>query len=473
MDLRLGAKVRALRRQEGLTQARLAEKLGISASYLNLIEHDKRPLTAPLLIQLASHFDLDVASFGQDRDAELESDLLEVFGDAMFEGMGLTNVGVRELSRTTPEVARAVVHLYQHYRNAYTQASRLAHTVADGQDLGGRTRLPSEEVTEFIHAARNWFQPLEDAAEELWKTASLQSIELRHGLTRYLETLGIRVRYAPAKGNAIRRYDPGRKELVLSEGLARSARHFQLSHQIALITLSDTLDELTRSDLLRSEASRVLGRMVLANYFAGALMMPYADFYAACEAERYDIDLLARRYGATFEQVCHRMTTLRKPGQEGIPFHFLKIDTAGNISKRFSASGIRFARFGGACPRWNVSMALLDPGRLRVQVSRMPDGTGYFCVARTIVKNAGAYRAPEVVHSIGLGCELEHAHRMVYADGMDIGGMEAVPIGVTCRLCERRGCEQRAFPSLSAELELDENVRGLGFYADPDESDGD
>ncbi|HHO51665.1 MAG TPA: XRE family transcriptional regulator [Deltaproteobacteria bacterium] len=465
MKLRLGVKVRALRRREGLTQVRLAERLGISASYLNLIEHDKRPLTAPLLIKLASLFELDVTTFGSEQDSALESDLLEVFGDPMFEGMGLTNVVVREVISSAPEVGRAVLELYRSYRNAEAQAARLALTVADGQDMADtHARLPSEEVTAFVQQHRNHLPALEEGAMALWRDARLQPDDLCTGLARHLESLGIRVRFCPAKAGAIRRYDPGRRELSLSDGLARSARRFQLAHQVALITLADTLDELSSSDGLKSEASRALCRMVLANYFAGAVMMPYTGFHTACEAERYDIDLLARRYGATFEQVCHRMTTLQRSGQEGVPFHFLKVDTAGNISKRFSASGIRFARFGGACPRWNVSMSLLSPGRLRIQVSKMPGGAHYFCVARTVRRSAGGFRAPEIVHAIGLGCELSYAGRLVYADGMDLSSVEVVPIGVTCRLCDRPRCEQRAFPSLGAELHLDENVRGFGFY---------
>lgn len=463
----LGSKVRALRRKEGLTQVRLAEKLGISASYLNLIEHDRRPLTAELLIKLASLFDLDLTTFATQRDSRLESDLLEVFDDPMFEGMGLTNTGVRACTSDIPEVARAVVELYRNYRNAVDQASRLALTMADDQDVDTvRVRLPSEEVTEFIHLHGNHFPALEEAAETLWRRAGLRANAMREGLTRHLEDRGITVRFVPHRKGAIRHYDPGRKELLLSEGLSRSGRHFQLIHQIGLLTLEDLLDDLVKSDDLQSEGSRTLCRMVLANYFAGAVMMPYRDFHAACEAEKYDIDLLARRYGATFEQICHRMTTLRRPGHEGVPFHFLKIDAAGNISKRFSASGIRFARFGGSCPRWNVSMALLNPGPLRVQLSDMPDGTRYFCVARTVVRGVGGWRSSQIIHSIGLGCEVEHADRLIYAEGMDLDALDAVPIGVTCRLCKRKDCEQRAFPSLGADLRLDENVRGLGFYAE-------
>jgi predicted transcriptional regulator len=199
--------------------------------------------------------------------------------------------------------------------------------------------------------------------------------------------------------------------------------------------------------------------------------MPYERFLAAAKATRYDVELLGHRFRTSFEQVCHRLSTLQRPGSEGVPFHFLKIDTAGNISKRFSASGIRFARFGGACPRWNVARAFMSSHDLRIQISRMPAGETYFCVAKVVRRRHGGYRAAETVHAVGLGCRLTDARQLVYADGFDLEAFDdqVVPIGVTCRLCERRDCDQRAFPSLQQPLKLDENVRGVGFYSTVDE----
>ena len=182
------------------------------------------------------------------------------------------------------------------------------------------------------------------------------------------------------------------------------------------------------------------------------------------KTERYDIDILARRFQASFEQVCHRLTTLRRPGAEGVPFHFLRIDIAGNISKSFSASGIRFARFSGACPRWNAHAAFLTPGLIRTQISEMPDGRKYFCIARTLQKDTGGYRGQHAMQALGLGCEMGHAKELVYADGVRLD-QPPVPVGVTCRLCERTDCEQRAFPPLQQALKIEENIRRTSFYA--------
>jgi predicted transcriptional regulator len=210
----------------------------------------------------------------------------------------------------------------------------------------------------------------------------------------------------------------------------------------------------------------VLARVSLANCFAGAVLMPYGPFLAAAEAERYDIELLGHRFRTSFEQVCHRLTSLRRKDRAGVPFHFIRVDLAGNISKRFSASGIPFARFGSACSKWNVFHAFMTPGRIRRQLSRMPDGRTYFCIARTLRKGAGGFHAPHPVQAIGLGCEVRHARELVYADGVDLDSPSVlVDIGTSCRLCPRKDCAERAFPSLERPLRIDEDVRGASFFS--------
>ena len=200
--------------------------------------------------------------------------------------------------------------------------------------------------------------------------------------------------------------------------------------------------------------------------------MPYRAFLESARTFRYDIELLERRFGVSFEQVCHRLTTLRRPGEEGVPFHFIRVDIAGNISKRYSASGIRFARFSGLCPRWNVHSAFMTPGMVRTQVSRMSDGTTYLCVARTVRQSLGGFGAAHPLHAISLGCEVSHAKHLIYGDSVDVHNPNvAVPIGITCRLCERMDCEQRAFPPMHRKLGIDENLRGKSFYT-PAPGDG-
>jgi predicted transcriptional regulator len=239
---------------------------------------------------------------------------------------------------------------------------------------------------------------------------------------------------------------------------------------IGLLTQEALLDRLVDDPALTLTESAALARVALANYFAAALLMPYEPFLEAARQERYDVEILAHRFRVGFEQACHRLTTLRRTGREGVPFHLIRIDVAGNISKRFSASGITFARYSGACPRWNVFSALLAPGEIRTQISRMPDGRTYFCIARTVRKGDRGWRASPTIHAIGLGCDVGHAKELVYADGIDLKTAEAtaVPIGVTCRLCERTDCEQRAMPRVGSPLRVDGDVRGIAFYASTD-----
>jgi predicted transcriptional regulator/DNA-binding XRE family transcriptional regulator len=467
---RLGPKVRALRRREGLSQVQLAERLGISPSYLNLIESNRRPLPATLLIKLVQLFGTDLHAFGADDDARLVSDLLEVFSDPLFDAYQLASTDLRDLAVNHPQMARAMMALYTSYKTQRGASEALASKL-DGEEAAGpeQSLLPSEEVSDLIQSRMNYFPELEEGAEELWKKGRLEPEDLYPGLVRYLDKHhGVLVRIArgEAERGILRRYDTEKKILTLSELLPTRSRTFQLAHQAALLTDRARIDRMVADGHLTTDESRGLARVALANYFAGAVLMPYTRFLEACREERYDLDVVGRRFRVGFEQLCHRYTTLRRPGAEGVPFHMIRIDVAGNISKRFSASGIRFARFSGACPRWNVFAAFMTPGMIRIQLSRFTDGAVYFCLARTIHKDSGGYHAQQPVQSIGLGCRVEHAREMVYSDGIDFENTHtATPVGVTCRLCERSDCEQRAFPSLRHPLQVDENVRGVSLYA--------
>jgi len=450
-----------------MTQVQLAEAMGISASYLNLIEHEKRPLSAALLIKLSEIFDVDVRSFAKGADQGLRNDLMEIFADPMFDGIGMTNADVKELLANAPTIGQAVISLYRSH-----QSLRQSQVNAQSADFSTGPSLPSEDVTDFLHRHMNYFPSLEDAAEQLWSNGSLDRNDLYRGLVLLLQRVyGVQVRVVEmnAMGGAVRRYVPERRLLMLSEVLEPTSRNFQLAQQIGFMGHSQTIDNIVSDEKFGSKDSRALVRIALANYFAGALLMPYQSFLDAAKAVRYDIDLLRHRFRASFEQVCHRLTNLRRPGASGVPFHFVRVDIAGNISKRYSASGMQFARFSGACSRWNVFAAFLTPGMIRVQVSQMPDGASFFSIARTMTKSVWAFGAPHAVHAIELGCDSRYAKELVYADGIDLSDANAnIPIGTTCRLCTRMDCEQRAVPAAAHPLQVDENVRGISFYAGGD-----
>jgi len=467
----LGGKIRALRRQRSLTQVQLADRLGISASYLNLIEHNRRSLSAPLLIRMAEVLDLDLKTLSAEGQARTVADLMEVFGDALFEAHDVTTAELRELASASPTAAQAVVALYRAYRNAREGSEALAATLSDGALDGiDASHLPTEEVSDLIQRHLNHFPELEGGAEALWAGAGLDQENLYAGLVACLERLGVSVRVlrtAEMQG-AVRRYDPERRVLALSEVLRRGSRNFALAYQLGVLTQEAVIERIVAEPLLTSDASRALARVALANSFAGAVLMPYGRFLAAARSERYDIELLGHRFRTSYEQTCHRLTTLRRPGAEGVPFHMVRVDIAGNISKRFSGSGLRFARFSGACPRWNVFEAFTTPGLIRTQLSRLPDGSTYFWIARTVTRDKGGFLAPRSVVAIAMGCEARRAGELVYADGVALDSPGAVvPVGITCRVCERMDCEQRAFPPLQHPLAVNPHVRGVSFYAPP------
>jgi hypothetical protein len=466
--MKIGTRLRSIRLQKQLTQTELARRLGVSPSYLNLLEHDRRSLTSRLLLKVAQELDVDFRTFGQE-DAQLRATLSEILTDPVFDGLSITAPEVRDVVAAHPAFARALQALHARYTQARGSLETLGAQLLEEQPSADRVRLASEHVSDFLERHQNHFPTLEDEAARIWSEARLAGEDLFSQLARYLERVhGTRVRICTVEemAGAVRRYDAAQRELRLSEVLRRGSRNFQLAQQIALLSTSDALDALAADPMFAAPSARALGRVALAGYVAAAVLMPYDAFLDAAERERYDVELLGHRFRVGWEQTCHRLTTLRRPGRQGVSFYMMRVDMAGNISKRFSAAGIQFPRFSGLCPLWNVHAAFAQPGRVRVQVSRLPDGHMVLAIARTVRREVGSFRQPEVLYSVGIGCDVADARKLVYADALNLDNpTSAVPIGITCRLCERSDCTARAFPSLREPLQVDENVRGVSFYA--------
>jgi len=468
--MRIGGRLRRLRQERRLTQAHMARELGISASYLTLLESNQRPVTVRVLVRLVEKFHVDLKEFAADTDQRLSLELMEAFSDPIFESAGVKATDVQELVAALPAVGRAVLDLYEGYRHHLP--TDVDTGAGDDAAEAPPVTIPSEEVTEFIQRRLNYFPELEEVAEALWTEHGLAIHTLDQGLTALLAkryAIGVEIRPAEAMNSHLRRYDQLNRRLEISEMQPPSSRLFQIAHQIAFLAHHDLIDRIVDEGSFTSEEARALMRAALANYFAGAVLMPYRLFRDAATSVRYDVDILRSRFGVSFEQVCHRLTTLRRPGAEGVPFHFIRVDIAGNISKRFSASGIHIARFGAACPRWNVYDAFATPGMIRVQLSRMPDDKTFFCIARTTGR-ANAFTGGGLPHrigqrAVGLGCDVRFASEIVYADGLNLADPQMVtPIGVSCRTCPRTDCAERAMPSLHQKLHIDENVRGPSTY---------
>ena len=261
----------------------------------------------------------------------------------------------------------------------------------------------------------------------------------------------------------LRALDRRRGTLTLNGALPPESRRFLIAHQLAAIEFAGAIDEIVQGASVSSSEARNLLRIGLANYAAGALTMPYARFRSTARQMRHDIDRLCRRFGVSFEQACHRLSTLQRAGAEGIPFYFCRVDMAGNITKRHSATRLQFARFGGACPLWIVHEAVAIPDRIVVQHAETPDGVRYVSMAKGLVKPSGSFTRSPRRYAVTLGCEAEHAADFVYADALDRTA-PPIPIGISCRLCPRDDCDQRAFPPADRDIAVDPDWRGTVPY---------
>jgi predicted transcriptional regulator/transcriptional regulator with XRE-family HTH domain len=458
----IGGKIRRLRRQRQVSQADLAAAVGISASYLNLIEHNRRNITVPLLFKFAGFFGIEAGELADSDDSRLEGDLMEAFGDDIFADSDLTNQEIRDLAFSNPVAARAVLHMYDKYRELSLNKSHSSDE--DGED--GPHHRATDAISDFLQENANHFPTLETAAERIRDDIDNASDSFEQGLRTWLgNVFGMDWRMVSLPHGIARRTSGNGRIIEVSDVLPPESTLFGIAHQIGLMAASSDIDAIIEQSNLGEGDGPALARNVLASYFAAALIMPYQAFLNACETHRYDVDRVARRFNVSFEQACHRMTTLQRPGASGIPLHLVRTDIAGNISKRFSLSGIHIPRHSGACPRWNVYSAFLQPGRINVQISQMPDGESYFCIARSFEKGGYRHNAPRQNFSIGLGCHISQARRMIYSDGLDLSNpTQAVSIGVGCRICPRMECEQRAHPPADHRFRIDNSQRAVSLY---------
>jgi XRE family transcriptional regulator, fatty acid utilization regulator len=510
---KLGKRVRRLRESLQLTQVEMAKRLNMSASYLNLIEHDQRPLTLKLLLRLGEVFDVDLNAFSESEEGRVVTDVAEVLVDPVFRGRAITQDEVRDVVGASPDLARAVLDLYRAYRSAREEAGSLGEELRNREVLAGinyefrdlvasirsfaeilqdnpdldveqrrrftsiilenskrlvplfsgllnvdrdgeaaaavDARPPAEDVADFLQMHASHFPGLEDAAEEIRRAAGIDTVGEYERLASCLaREHGIIVRIEAAEAGHPRsnlRIERGR--LDLPEMLSLDERSLAVAKCLALVRSRDAIARCADAVRWPSAEARDLMLSALADYVAEAVLMPYERFQAAAREFRYDLDRLQRRFCVGVEQVCRRLTSLQRPGARGIPFHLLKVDMAGNVLSRFSASGIRIPRYGGICSLWNVHAAFLSPGMTRAQVSRMPDGTSYFSIARTVPGEGQGMLRSHHLAAIELGCEASLAADIVYADGLDLRDVSAgTPVGPTCRLCERPDCRHRVLP---------------------------
>jgi predicted transcriptional regulator/DNA-binding XRE family transcriptional regulator len=460
-SLYAGTSVRALRRRLRLSQGEMAMRLGISVSYLSQIETDGRPLTAAVALALAAAYPADWSTIDEGEGTRLLAALAEAAAEPLLPEPPPPPDALARAAEQQPELARRFVALHAAWRRAEDQLQRLDDAYDTGAPMG--SRLPWDEVRDWFHDAGNYVDALDTGAEAIGGDIPPGALALAARLRR---RHGIDVR--PPAGDeppALRAFDAARGVLSLDPALPAESRAFQLAHQLARIELAGPIAAVSAAAGLRSpEAARLLS-VGLANYAAGAILMPYEAFRQEARRVRHDIDRLRRPFVASFEQACHRLSTLQRPDARGTPFFFCRVDMAGNITKRHSATRLQFARFGGACPLWIMHEAVAIPDRILTQLGRMPDGVRYVSIAKGLVKESGSYARTPRRYAVALGCEIGEAGDFVYADHLDLGRAEAAtPIGVSCRICPREDCDQRAFPPAGRAIRVDPERRDVVPY---------
>ncbi|MEQ9260639.1 MAG: short-chain fatty acyl-CoA regulator family protein [Roseovarius sp.] len=454
-----GAKLRETRTRLGLTQKDFAQKLGVSLPYLNQMENNNRPVSTTVVLALAQEFGFDVTELSTGDAERMVSDMREAFADPVFGGGPPPLTDLRLTASNAPALARAFLELHRAYRQTHERLASLDEAL--GREDSRMQPSPWDEVRDFFHYCDNYIDAVDHAAERF--AAEVPERPAREVATARLAALGVTLRSTEA--GPLRQFDRETRTLTLSRRAEPETLTFQMLLQVALLTQDKLLEATLDLARFQSDTARSIAKIGLANYFAGAAMMPYGAFLAAAQGTRHDLEVLANRFGASIEQVCHRLSTLQRPGAKGVPFFFVRVDQAGTITKRHSATRLQFARFGGACPLWNVHRAFETPGRFLRQLAETPDGVRFINLARDVSKPGGSFGAPVRRFAIALGCEVKHADALVYADDLDLTNSRAFePIGISCRICERTNCHQRSVPPLERRLQVEPDERGVLPY---------
>ncbi|GAA1474470.1 acetate metabolism transcriptional regulator RamB [Corynebacterium felinum] len=468
----VGSRLRQLRRERDLSQAALAQTLGLSASYVNQIEHDVRPLTLPVLNRITESFGVDATFFSRDDDSRLLAEIQDVILDQELCKSPIPLHDLADMVQNHPEIARTMVDMHRRYRNVRDKlsvATDVRHTAAHQPAVAQALSMPHDEVRDFFYARQNYLHTLDIAAETIAQELSVSTFAIRNTEEALSQRLtnrhNISVSTGAEIGNKLHHLDTSTGTLTLSSRLVAGQRAFRMSAELGYLEAGEIMHELVDAHHFTTEEARMLALRGVASYFAAALMLPYRLFHQEAERSGYDIEYLCQMFGVGYETLCHRLSTLQRPKLRGIPFTFVRVDRAGNMSKRQSATGFHFTHSGGTCPLWNVYETFANPGTIMRQLAQMPDGRNYLWIARTVKHHQGRFGETGKLFAIGLGCDARHADRTVYATGFDLRDFSsAVPIGAGCRVCTRENCAQRAFPAINRTITVDPHSSNVAPY---------
>ncbi|MFK7945646.1 MAG: short-chain fatty acyl-CoA regulator family protein [Paracoccaceae bacterium] len=462
----IGPHMRKLRLDRSETQAQMAKALGISTSYVNLLEKNERSVSVPVMLKLFEAYGVDWREIADDEDATILSDLRAVLQGPLFEGARPDLTQLRAALVHSPDLVQCVLRLHRANEAATDQLLTLAETGGAGSPAVIATS-PEAIVHTHFRSNRNHFARLEKAAEAFWEDGAVPTDEMYVRLKERLQSrhrLSVRVVPVSELPYTLRDYDEVRREVRLSEALDHQNRVFQLVHVAGLVEQTELLDQKLEGSKITDARGAARCRVELANYFAAAVLMPYADFLKTAQDCKYDMDHLATRFGVSFEQACHRATTLQRTGAQGVPFFFLRIDKAGNVTKRFNSTDFPLAEHGGACPRLDIHTSFRVPGRVVTQFVETPDSSQFFVFSRTVDRPRFTRHNQDVRLAVAVGCAVEHASEIGYAERFALGGIKPDQIGINCRVCPRSNCDQRAHHAVVMSDPVDTHRRGATRY---------
>ncbi len=450
-----GHALRRLRRARALAQNAMAEQLGISSSYLNLLERNQRPLTAGLMLKLSDRFDLDPRSLvGHDPGGGPDA-MRRRLQDPLFADLGIDRAELLAWLESAPATAEAFARLFD---RAERQSAGSSGTLVDEADSVAAVRREIERW-------RNHFADLDYKAEALAEELRLSGSDIYAALSERLRVthqFNIRILPVDVMPDRLRRLDLHARQLQLSELLDAASRAFQTAFQIAQLEAKSEIDSLVQGAQFEDRTAERFFRRHLTSYFAAAVLMPYARFLKACESTGYDLVILPHRFGVSFEMVAHRLTTLYRVGARGLPFFMVRVDRAGQVSKRYAgASNGALVEGGTRCPLWQVHHAFDRPGKIMRQLVEMENGSRWLTMARTVHPHGRNFNQIEAEFSVAIGLEARLARSLADAKGIDLDHGPVTPIGPGCSFCTRKDCPQRSAPPLGRELVVNDRERGL------------
>jgi predicted transcriptional regulator/transcriptional regulator with XRE-family HTH domain len=457
----VGPQLRQLRRAHQQTQSDMARRLGVSASYVNLLENNQRSLTVKVLLALTDSYGVAWQELINDNEITQLADLRATVRDPIFTGDRPDLQELRAALDHAPQLVTQFLQLHRNYRAMLGSLTQLDEYGAVPEMLA---TAPEAAIYDMFRKHANHFAALEDAADQARDTVGGRPDDIYANLKRHLfDAYAVEVDLVGINemSDTLRIFQEERGRVLLSEAFDQINRNFQLAYVLAMLRCGTLLDDLISEAGPLSDAARARCRIELANYFAAAFLMPYAPFLSLAETTGYDIDQIAATFGVSFEMVCHRLTTLQRKGAQGVPFFFLRIDRAGNVTKRFNATSFTLANKGGSCPVWNIHSAFASPGTIIPQYVEMPDAGQFFTISRTIGRPVINRHTQGRTLVVTLGCQRVHAEKVGYARAVRVADEDNVAkIGINCHICPRQSCSQRAHEPMHLNLTVDANRRG-------------